>query len=135
MNFFKLFAHGVEFDADAYFSTDPIGFHRVWRVGEQHYKTNGVEKLLGDGEQLTVFDQDQIATAFLEKHEAELFTVGRLPGVDTFILGLQYRTEFGPDLRGICLSFSARLTYFVLRTGVSPSFYVDLVPNDEWEDT
>ena len=134
MNFFKLFAHGTDFDVDAYAQIDPIGFDRVWHTGKQHYKTNGIEKSLGDGSQLNIFDQDRIATEFLEQHENELAELSKYPGVDTFILGLQYRTDLAPNLRGFCMSLSARLMYFALRTGVDPTFYVDLVPTDEWDE-
>jgi hypothetical protein len=133
MNHFKLFAHGTEFDVDAYRATESIGFDRIWHTGEQNYKTNGLEKILGDGTRLDIFDQDRIATEFLEQHEKVLAELANYPGVDAFILGLQYRIDLEPCLRGFCLSFSARLTYFALKTGVNPTFYVDLVPTDDWD--
>lgn len=126
MNYFKIFAHGDDFDVDAYATTATIGFDRVRHKGEQHYTTNGIEKLLGDGQQLSCHDQDRIATHFLEEHESELTTLAKVPGVDTFILQLQYRTDVKPILRGFWMSFSARLMYFALKAGVDPMFFVDL---------
>lgn len=134
MNFFKLFAHGVAFDVDSYLETDTIGFDRVWHTGEQGYKTNGIEISLGDGSLLGIDDQDLIAAEFLEHYENELIKLQSYPGVDTFVLGLQFRTNLYPNLRGFCMSFSARLMRFALRTGVEPTFYVDLVPTDEWAE-
>lgn len=133
MNHFKLFAHGVDFDVDAYADAESIGFDRVWHVGEQHYKSNGIEKSLGDGTHLSLRDQDRVAAEFLEQHESAIAELAKVPGVDAFILGLQYRTDLDPSLRGFCMSFSSRLIYFALRTGVDPTFYVDLVPTDDWD--
>lgn len=131
VNFFKLFAHGRTFDVDAYAKSAPIEFDRVWHVGEDSFKTNGMEKSLGDGTQLTIDDQDRIASQFLEQHEDALAELSKYPGVDTFILGLHYRIDLSPNVRGWCMSLSSRLSRIALRTGVCPIFYVDLVRTGE----
>jgi hypothetical protein len=134
MSFFKLFAHGEGFDVDAYAKSATIAFDRVWHAGEGCYKTNGIEKSLGNGAELDMSAQDRIASEFLEEHEEALALLAKYPGVDTFILGLQYRIELSPGLCGFCMSASHRLMHAALRTGVDVTFYVDLVPTDEFGD-
>jgi hypothetical protein len=134
MNFFKLFAHGEGFDVDAYAKSATIGYDCVWHAGEGHYRTNGIEKSLGNGAELDISAQDRIATEFLEEHEEALALLAKYPGVDTFILGLQYRIDLSPGLRGFCMSGSRRLMHLALRTGVDLTFYVDLVPADDFDD-
>ncbi|QDT07121.1 hypothetical protein K227x_55460 [Rubripirellula lacrimiformis] len=86
MNFFKLFAHGDGLDVDSYSAADPIGFDRVWHRGDQHYKSNGIEKLLGDGNRLRLRDQDRIGTQFLEQYKSELTELAKLLGLDWTLL-------------------------------------------------
>jgi len=90
--------------------------------------------LLGDGRGLPIYEQDRIATSFLEEHQQALTELSRFPGVDTFILGLHRRIDLTPDLRGFCMSAFPRLMYFALRTGITPTFYVDLVPSEDYKE-
>ena len=141
-NHFTIFAHGNNFDVDAYLKGASLKFERIWRRGDlrgcpefiqDKHPTSGVEKVLGDGRGLDMDGQDRIATSFLEEHEQALTELSRFPGVDTFILGLHYRIDLTPGLRGFCMSASAGLMYFALRTGISPTFYVELVPSEDCE--
>src|SRR4051812_47588628 len=93
MNEFRLFAHGVEFDPDAYLATAPLKFDGVWRRGESghdHPKSSGVFKVLGDGRTVPFFDQERIAIEYLSANREALKVLAHYPGVTTFILGLQY---------------------------------------------
>lgn len=139
MNHFTLFAHGDGFDVDAYLEATSLSFDEIWRRGDlrgcaefiqDRRPTSGVEKQLGCGWELPIHEQDQIACDFLEAHERALKHLAQFPGVDTFILGLHYRIELTTDICGFCMSASARLLYFALRIGISPTFYVDLDRKD-----
>ena len=139
MNYFTLFAHGDEFDVDAYLKTTSLKFDKVWRRGDlrghpdfiqNKHPTSGIEKELGPGRDLSMIDQDRIARDFLEANESELKALATFPRVDTFILGLHHHIDLTPSLRGFCLSASARLAYFAVRIGITPTFYVDLERND-----
>jgi hypothetical protein len=142
-NHFTIFAHGDNFDVDACLKGTSLKFDRIWRRGDlrgfpdfiqDKHLTSGVEKVLGDGRVLAMDEQDRIATRFLEEHEQALTELSRFAGVDTFILGLHYRIDLTPDLRGFCMSASEGLMYFALRTGISPTFYVELVLSEDCEE-
>ncbi len=142
-NHFTIFAHGKDFGVDAYLKGASLGFDRVWHRGDPRgcagfiqdkHPTSGVEKVLGDGRELPVYEQDRIAARFLEEHEQALTELSRFPGVDTFILGLHYRIDLTPDLRGFCMSASPGLMYFALRTRLDLTFYVELVPSEDCEE-
>ncbi|MGA2257828.1 MAG: hypothetical protein ABSG53_24460 [Thermoguttaceae bacterium] len=139
-NHFTIFAHGDNFDVDAYLKGTSLEFDHIWHRGDprgcpefiqDRHSTSGVEKVLGDGRGLDIREQDRIATSFLEKHEQALTELSRFPGVDYFILGLHYRIDLPPELRGFCMSASARLMHFALRTGIEQIFYVELVPSED----
>jgi hypothetical protein len=132
MHHFTIFAHGKEFDPDACLRDSSLEFDRSWHLGDprgcadffqDEHPTSGIEIVLGNGRELTIDEQDRIARDFLEEHENALAQLSKYPGVDTFILGLHYRIPHTPGLRGFCMSASARLMYFALRTGVDVTFY------------
>ena len=143
MNHFTLFAHGDDFDVDAYLESTSLNFDKVWHRGDlrgcaefiqDQHLTSGVEKELGRGWEIPIHNQDQIATDFLEANENALKQLAQFPGVDTFVLGLHYRIELTLDICGFCMSTSARLMYFALRIGIDPTFYVDLDRKDFVDD-
>lgn len=92
MNEFRLFAHGVEFDPDAYLASAPLKFDGVWRKGESghnHPKSSGVFKVLGDGRTVPILEQERIAIQFLSANREALKALAQHPQVTTFILGLR----------------------------------------------
>jgi hypothetical protein len=136
MNEFRLFAHGVDFDPDAYMASTPLKFDGAWRKGESghdHPKSSGVFKVLGDGRKVPLFEQEEIAIEFLSANREALKSLAKYPGVTTFILGLQYHIELDPATIGFCMGPSALLMWHCLDIGVSPYFYVSLDRRREWE--
>jgi hypothetical protein len=144
MNEFRLFAHGEEFDVDAFLASTTLRPDHVWRRGDQRryacvesrHPTSGVEFVLGDGRTVPFLEQDTIAVAYLELHRDELRTLARFPGVTTFNLGLQYRAAFESNAIGFCLGPSAQLMWHCLDVGCEPVYYVtlDRLPEPETED-
>lgn len=127
MNEFRLFAHGVDFDVDAYLATAPLKFDGVWRKGESghnHPKSNGVFKLLGDGRTVPIFEQERIAIEYLSANRDGLKALSRNPQVTTFILGLQYHILLESDIIGFSMGLSAELMRNCLDVGISPMYYV-----------
>jgi len=144
MNEFRLFAHGEAFDVDAFLSSTALRPDYVWRRGDQRryacvesrHPTSGVEFVLGDGLTVPYLKQEGIAVTYLKAHRDELRALGQFPGVDTFILGLQYRTSFESNVIGFCLGPSAQLMWHCLDVGCEPTYYVtlDRLPEPEVED-
>jgi hypothetical protein len=139
MNHFTLFAHGENFDVDKYLHATPLRFDKLWRRGDLRgcpgfmqdvHPTSGIEKQLGPGWELPYWEQDEIASRFLEANEDELRRLGQFPGVDTFILGLHYRIELTPNTCGFCMSASPKLMELAIRLGIDLTFYVDLDRKD-----
>jgi hypothetical protein len=123
---FELFAHGVSFDVDTYLKSAPLEFDLVWHRGEGCYRSNGVARLLGNGAIVSLADQQRIAVEFLSANRDSLMALARFPGVETFILGLQFNIELTEGLVGSCLSPSAVLMSQAQEIGISPTFYIDL---------
>ncbi len=99
MNEFRIFAHGEDFNPDAYLASTELQFDRVWRKGENgddHPKSNGIAKVLGDGQQIPLFDQETMAIEYLSANSEALKVLAQYPGVTTFKLGLQYNLALGP---------------------------------------
>lgn len=135
MNEFRLFAHGVEFDADAYLASAPLKFDGLWRKGEAGHdrpKSSGVFKVLGDGRAVPVFEQDRIAIEFLSVNREALKALAQHPQVTTFILGLQYLIELEVNTSGFCMGPSALLMWHCLDIGISPVYYVSLDREAGW---
>jgi hypothetical protein len=144
MNEFKLFAHGEEFDVDAFLASTTLRPDSVWRRGDQRryysciesrYPTSGVEFVLGDGLTVPFWKQEQIAVAYLKDHCDELRALARFPGV-AFVLALQYRTAFESNVIALSLSSSVKLMWHCLDVGCELVFYVtlDRLPEPEIED-
>jgi hypothetical protein len=142
MSDLRLFAHGEAFDADAFLESTTLRPDRVWRRGDQrryscvasHHPTSGVEFVLGDGLIVPLLEQERLAVSYLKSHRDELRALARLPGIDTFILCLQYRTAFGSNVSEFCLSPSARLMWHCLDVGCRPTYYVALARLSESEE-
>jgi hypothetical protein len=134
MNHFTLFAHGESFDVDAYTPTATLVFNSVWHRGDQRryscveskHPTSGIEIVLGDGRTVPLPEQEEIAIGYLKAHTDELRALARFPGVDTFILGLQYHIELDDGIVGFCMGPCALLMWHALNVGVTPTYYVTL---------
>lgn len=126
INEFRLFAHGIAFDPDAYLATTTLKFDGVWLKGElrhDHPKSSGVFKVLGDGPTLPIFEQERIAITYLSVNREALQVLARTPGVTTFILGLQYHIKLEEGTVGFAMGPSAPLMRLALEIGISPTFY------------
>jgi hypothetical protein len=140
-NQFQLTAHGHTFDVDAFLATSTLRPDYTWRrgdpllysCGESKYETSGVVLMLGDGRAVPFLDQERIAIGYLESHRDELRALANFPGVEWFILGLQYHIEIDPGTLGFCMGPSARLMWHALDIGVRPTYYVSLERCPAWE--
>src|SRR5262249_49464062 len=125
MNEFHLFAHGEAFDVDAFLQASTLRPDYVWRRGDQRryacvesrHETSGVEFVLGNGLVVPFPEQEQIAIAYLKAHRDELRALAQFPGVETFILGLQYVCELDESIVGFCMGPSAILMWHALDIG------------------
>jgi hypothetical protein len=132
MNEFGLFAHGEAFDADAYLAETKLRIDYVWRRGDQR-RYSCVEIALGDGRAVPYFEQGEIAIDYLKSHRDELRALAKFPGVETFILGLQYHVQIGESTIGFSIGPSPLLMWHALDIGVRPTYYVSLDRRPEWE--
>ncbi len=82
-NEFRVFAHGDDFDVDAYLRTSTLDPDRVWRRRSNGIQTSGVAFGLGNGLSLTIFEQERIAIKFLKEHRDALRTLAHYAGVET----------------------------------------------------
>jgi hypothetical protein len=126
---FRLFAHGVNFDADAYVASTPLRFDGVWHKGENgadHPKSSGVFKTLGDGLKVPLDEQEEIAIEYLSTNRDELKVLAQHPDVKTFILGLHCHIELEPSIDGFSLGPSSSLMWHALDIGVRVNFYISL---------
>jgi hypothetical protein len=114
-----IIAHGEKFDVDAFLANSTLRPDFVWR--REAPLTSGVEFFLGDGRQIRVPDQEEIAVAYLKAHRDELRALGQSPGVEAFILGLVYVCPL--DATGLALGPSLTLMRHVLDIGISPRYY------------
>lgn len=134
MNSFGIFAHGVDFDVDAFLSSTQLVPSHVWRRGDvkrhscigSRYTNSGVEFLLGDGEALLFHQQDAIATDYLATHRDALRELAQRPGVDTFGLVLQHNAAYECNVIAFGIGLSSRLMWHCLDAGCSLSFNVAL---------
>jgi hypothetical protein len=133
-NEFRIFAHGEALDVDALLDATTLRPDYVWRRGEQRrfaciesaYPTSGVEFVLGDGLVLPVPAQEQIAARYIETHRDELRKLAQFPGVETFILGIQYICELDEGTIGFAIAPSPALLRRALDAGLDPTYYVGL---------
>src|SRR5437870_1063267 len=132
MNHFSIFAHGDKFNVDEFLARSALRPDYVWRRGDQRsyacveskHETSGVEFVLGNGWEVPFQEQEDIALAYLEAHRDELRMLSQFPGVETFILGLQYICKLHEGLLGLCAGPSSQLMWHALDIGVLPNYYV-----------
>jgi hypothetical protein len=132
-NQFILFAHGEEFDVDAFLARTPLTFDKVWRRGDQrnvcvesHHETSGVQMTLGDGRTIRMPQQQAMACQFLVDNRDALRELGSWPGADHRIIGLQYHIELDTSIGGFCMGPSSRLMAAALEVGFRPTYYVTI---------
>jgi len=143
MNHFSIFAHGDSFNVDEFLARSTLRPDYVWRRGDQRryacveskHETSGVEFVLGNGWEVPFQEQEDIAVAYLKEHRDELRMLSEFPGVETFILGLQYICQLHDGLLGVCAGPSSQLMWHALDVRVHPNYYVDFqrVPKPERE--
>lgn len=138
INEFRLFAHGEAFDPEAYRAATTLKFDRVWHKGElrqDHPKSSGVYKVLGEGWALSILEQEQIAIQYLTANREALRQLAQAPGVTTFILGLQYQIQLEEGLAGFTVGPPAPLMRLALEIGLAPTYYVVIDrPNEQQVD-
>ena len=110
---------GEKFNVDAFLASSTLRPHFVWR--REAPLTSGVEFFLGDGRQIRVPDQEEIAVAYLKAHRDELRALGQFPGIEAFILGLVYVCPL--DSTGFALGPPPALMRHALDIGISPRYY------------
>lgn len=123
---FEIFAQGSSFNVDAYLELAPFDFDKVWRRSEGGRPASGVGKVLGNGAEIPLSEQQRIAGEFMSANRDSLRKLASFPGVETFILGLQFNFEVKDGIKGFCLAPSAALMREALEVGISPTFYVVL---------
>ena len=137
MNAFRLFAHGVDFDPDVYLTMTSLKFDGVWHKGENgedHPKSSGIYKDLGDGYNLPFCEQEKMALKYLSLNQKALKELANYPGVTSFILGLQYQIDLTESVVGFCMGPSKQLMEHALEIGLTPTYYVTLDRLDTIED-
>lgn len=140
MNQFRILAHGEAFDVDAFLRTTTLRPDSVWRRGDQRgltdstYKTSGIEFVLGDGQQLQLCEQDQIAIEYVSANHEELKALASYPGVTGLTLGLQYDFQLGAATIAFTMGLSSELMRHLLDVGIEPAFHVTLDRSREWEN-
>lgn len=135
MNVFRIYAHGEAFDVDAFLATTTLRPDCVWRRGDNsRYRTSGLELVLGDGRQLQLCEQDQIAIEYISANREELKALASYPGVTRLVLGLQYDFVLGAATIAFTMGVSSELLRHLCDAGIEPSFHVTLDRSREWEN-
>jgi len=132
-NQFIIFAHGEEFDADAFLAQTALTFDKSWRRGQPKYPggevlhgTSGVQLALGDGRVIPIPEQERMACEFLQANRDSLRDLASWPGAVHRILGLQYHLELTPGIGGICMGPPPGLMQVLLDVGFRPTYYVTI---------
>jgi hypothetical protein len=132
-NQFILFAHGADFDVDAYLPHATLTFEKIWRRGEekhpgagQFHTTSGVQMVLGDGRVIPLPEQERMACEFLKANRDSLRDLASRPGARYRILGLQYHIELSPGIGGLSMGPSPGLMGVLLDVGFRPTYYVTI---------
>jgi hypothetical protein len=128
---FRLFAHGESFDVDAFLAMTTLHAKHVWRRGEQCVNgpprtTSGITIVLHDGQPLSLPAQEEVAVEYLRAHRDQLRALTEFPGVEVFVLGLQYDIELDASLVGFHITPSPQLMWHALDVGVEVTYYVML---------
>jgi hypothetical protein len=130
MNHFAILAHGKGFDLDAFFQAPFLKVSHSWRRDDQKrhgMATSGVRIELGNGEKLSIEDQERIATDFLVSNREALLGLGRIPGADYFFLGLQFPIDLKP-WGATCVSITPALMRLAGEIGMEITVYIDQRP-------
>ena len=136
MNHFALFAHGPSFDPDTFLRSTPLQFDGLWRKGERggsHPASSGVRKILGDGEQLPIDEQERIAIDFLVAHAPALQALVHAPGVTTRIVGVQYHVQLEDGTVGLAIQPSPLLLSYAVDAGFEVIYYVTFARSEPEE--
>lgn len=117
-----IIAHGEKFDVDAFLASSTLRPHFVWR--SEAPLTSGVEFLLGDGRQIRLPDQEEIAVAYLKAHRDELRALGQFPRHRSIYSGLGLCLPVG--LHRVCSgtatsAHAARSRYWNIPATTGPS--------------
>jgi hypothetical protein len=130
MNHFRLFAIGEAFDVDAFLAKTTLRPDAVVRRGTprrfgKHPKSM-FDIVLGDGQSLSLSEQEEIAVSFLKANREELRQLAAFPGIEAFVLGIQDVPDFDESVVGFCITPSADLMWHALDVGVALTYYVSL---------
>lgn len=126
-NYFCIVANGEAFDVDGYAKSSPLKLDRVWRRGEKRvdsdtvHELSGLEIDLGEGINLSIEEQQEIAVESLSANERLLKTLQSTPGVTTFYLGLQENVL--PDSLGSIMDVSRSLMKVALKIGIQVTIW------------
>jgi hypothetical protein len=86
---FHILALGENFDVDTFLATSKLRPDYVWRH-HGNGPTNGLELLPGDGQAISLAQQEEIAINYLEVHRDDLLALAQFPGLEALNLGLVY---------------------------------------------
>lgn len=124
-NFFCLWAGGEKFDVESYTKCVAMKVNRFWQVGEivngieQH--SNGLEIELGDGTELSMQEQQQVAVEFLSENRQSLVKLRSSPGLRSIGLGLQEMVH--ADSAGSIMDLDPALMRIVLDIGIEVTIW------------
>jgi hypothetical protein len=135
MNQFKILAHGTDFDVDAFLAGSSLSPTTVWHKGKcsrghRDPTTSGFDIVLGDGETLDIYSQQNIAVNFIQKNLTDLKECADYPGMKHYMLFIQQRTEITLDVCGFCTELSRELLQLTIAAKMDAVTYVDLVRLD-----
>ena len=140
VNHFVLFAFGEKFDVDDFVNGTTLKFEYVWHFGdrlryscseEDRYNNSGVEKLLGSGTSLSLFEQQRVAETFLLDHHAEMQRLASFQGITTFVLGLQYVLDSVSGVYELAVGANLSLMKICASLNIEIVFYITITNRDE----
>ena len=123
---FHIFALGEAFDVDAFQAESTLRPDFVWRRMGNGPK-NGVEFLLGDAQNVRLFEQERLAVTYLKENVDELSALARFPGVEALNLGFQLTDDTRAEHSGIVVGPPPDLMHLALIIGLSPLYYVTIL--------
>lgn len=138
MNQFKILAHGVDFNVDAFLSGTSLNPTNIWHKvldsrGHRNPTTSGFDIVFGDGASLDVYTQQQIAIAYINDNLDALRACADFPGMQHYMLFIQQRVEITLDVCGFITELSRSLLECTLSAKMAALTYVDLVRLDRHE--
>jgi hypothetical protein len=130
-SYFKLMVHGETLDVEAVVARALFAYDRVWKRGEIRRtdtevlpRTSGIEKHLGDGRIIDMFEQEELACAFFEANRDALRELAAFPGADVRILGIHRPLQVRPGTTGYGVRPPTRLMNAMVATGFEPVYYL-----------